>query len=136
MDVDVFVPIHADAGALIITATPIYEYLSKRGYESVGDALRIEDWLVQFLPPTGKLVEEAIATARQVEVGEAVETYVMTAEHLMAIALQTGRPKDMTRIIQFIDSGRFDERALQTVLERHGLVSQWQEFQRRFIQQQ
>lgn len=136
MDVDVFVPIHAEAGSLIITASPIYEYLTARGYQPVGEALQIEDWLVQFLPPTSELVEEAIATARQVKVGADVQTFVMTAEHLIAIALQTGRPKDMTRIVQFIDSGRFDEHALRVILERHGLVGQWEDFQRRFVQPQ
>src|SRR6266516_5482897 len=63
MDVDVFVAIHPEPGGLIITSAPIYEYLSALGYEPVGDAIKIKDWLVQFLPPTGPLGEEAIAQA-------------------------------------------------------------------------
>ena len=51
MDVDIFVAIHANTRGLIITPSPIYEYLSGRGYKAVGEALKIEDWLVQFLRP-------------------------------------------------------------------------------------
>lgn len=135
MDVDIFVPIHAEGSSLIITASPIYEYLKNRGYHPVGEALKIEDWLVQFLPPNGPLVEEAIAAAREVNVGDDVQTYVMTAEHLIAIALQTGRPKDMTRIVQFIHAGRFDEDVLRGIFQRHGLSPQWEDFQGRFVHQ-
>src|SRR6516162_6229495 len=55
MDVDVFVAIYPEVGGLI-TSSPIYEYLDKRGYQPVGEAVKIEDWLVQFLAPTGPLV--------------------------------------------------------------------------------
>ena len=59
---------------------------------------------MQFLPPTGPLVEEALEAAVEVEVEE-ISTRVFTAEHLAAIALQTGRPKDKARLLQFIESG-------------------------------
>jgi hypothetical protein len=48
-------------------------------------------------------VEEALAEAVEVEVEE-IKTRVFTAEHLAAIALQTGRPKDEARLLQFIES--------------------------------
>lgn len=133
MDVDVFVAIYPEAGGLI-TPRPIYEYLDKRGYKPVGEAIKIEDWLVQFLPPTGPLVEEAIAQAREVPVADDLQTFVLTAEHLVAIALQTGRPKDMARILQFVEAGKFDADRLQQILERHGLVSRWTDFKQRFLQ--
>jgi hypothetical protein len=37
---------------------------------------------------------------------EDVATWLMSAEHLVAIALQTGRSKDYLRIVQFIEPGR------------------------------
>ena len=60
VDVDVFVAIQPEAGRLIITPKPIYDYLTARGYAASGEYLMIEGWPVQFLPPTGPLLEEAI----------------------------------------------------------------------------
>ena len=132
MDVDIFVGIDPEAGSLIITPKPIYDYLTKRGYTPVGEALKVEDWLVQFLPTTGPLVEESIAQARAVEV-EGVRTFVFTAEHLVAIALETGRPKDKARILQFIDAQVIDEKALDDILTRHDLIEKWARFKQQFL---
>jgi len=67
----------------------------------------IEGWQVQFLPPGDALGEEALAQASETRVDD-VPTWVMTAEHLVALALQLGRPKDFTRILQFIEAGVLD----------------------------
>ena len=48
---------------------------------------------MQFLPPTGPLAEEALTNAIELDVG-GISARVFTAEHLAAIALQTGRAKD------------------------------------------
>jgi hypothetical protein len=132
MDLDVFVAIHPEPGNLIITPKPIYDFLTKRGYTAVGDALKVEDWLVQFLPPTGALVEEAIARARSLTV-EGVPTFVFTAEHLVAVALETGRPKDKARILQFIEAEAVDQKALAVILDRHGLTQKWKQFKQQFF---
>lgn len=133
MDVDIFVAIHAEGEGLIITPKPIYDYLIGRGYSAVGESLKVEDWLVQFLPPTSPLVEEGIVQADEVEVADDVKTFVLTAEHLVAIALQTGRPKDKARIIHFTDSGKLDRERLVGILERHGLIDKWRGFEKQFL---
>src|SRR5712672_4139673 len=119
VDVDVFVTIQPEPGKLIATPKPIYDYLIGRGYKAEGEYLIIEEWPVQFLPPTGPLVEEAIAQAREVDIGdgssdsqEAVRAFVFSAEHLVAIALQTGRAKDKARILQFREAGKIDQTRL------------------------
>jgi hypothetical protein len=132
MDVDIFVAMNPVAGHLIITPEPIYEYLIARGYTAVGDALKVEDWLVQFLPPPGPLVEEGIAQALEVAV-ETVRTFVLTAEHLVAVALQTGRPKDKARILQFLEAGALDQERLRDILKRHGLFDRWVRFEQTFL---
>lgn len=132
MDVDVFVAIHPETGSLIITPKPIYDYLTARGYTAVGEALKVEDWLVQFLPPTGALAEEAIARARPVDV-EGVRTFVFTAEHLVAVALETGRPKDKARILQFIEAKVVDQKALEEILSRHQMLEKWSQFRQQFL---
>ena len=131
LDVDVFVAIHPEPGQLIATPKPIYDYLTSRGYKTDGEYLIIEGWPVQFLPPTGPLVEEAIAESRETDV-EGERTFVFSAEHLVAIALQTGRAKDKLRILQFVEAGVLDQQRLQGILKRHSLLDRWHQFERQF----
>ena len=132
VDVDVFVDIHAPPGQLIATPKPIYDYLTVRGCKAEGEYLVIEGWPVQFLPSTGPLVEEAIAQARETEVEEE-RASVFSAEHLVAIALQTGRAKDKARILQFAEAGVLDQQRLNDILKRHRLVDRWERFERQFL---
>src|SRR5688572_29250797 len=99
LDVDVFVLLASPGGSALLSLTPVYDYLLPRGYRAEGEYVHIGNWPVQFLPPAGPLEEEAIACARETDV-ETVPVRVMTAEHLVAIALSTGRPKDFSRILQ------------------------------------
>ena len=59
--------------------------------------------------------------------------HVFTAEHLAAIALQTGRAKDKTRLLQFIEAGTLDAARFQAILTRHNLVDAWHKFERQFL---
>ena len=63
-----------------------------------------------------------------------VTTRVMTAEHLVAIALQTGRAKDHARLVMFVESGIADMDRLRDILARHSLLDAWAKFEQRFIQ--
>ena len=72
--------------------------------------------------PADALDQEALLEAVETSV-EGVRTWVMSAEHLVAIALRTGRPRDHVRILQFIEQNAFDRTRLQSILERHGLLS-------------
>ena len=132
LDIDIFVSIQKSPGSALITIAPIYDYLTARGYKTEGEYLVIEGWPVQFLPPGDALTEEALAQAVETEV-EGVRMRVMTAEHLAAMALKTGRPKDFTRILQFIESGVLDADKLDQILARHGLLEKWERFGQRFL---
>ena len=92
----------------------------------------IEGWPVQFLPPSDALDEEALQEAVETEV-EGVRTGVITAEHLVALALKTGRAKDFTRILQFVESGVLDADQLDQILQRHGLLEKWEQFGVKFL---
>lgn len=133
VDVDVFVVMHPEPGRLIATPKPIYDYLISRGYTAEGEYLVIEGWPVQFLPPTGPLLEEAIGEAVETDV-EGERTFVLSAEHLVAIALQTNRAKDKARILQFVEAGVLDQQRLQDILARHGLLERWRRFEQQFLQ--
>jgi hypothetical protein len=132
LDIDVFVSFQQAAGGSLITLAPIYDYLRARGHQVEGEYIVIGDWPVQFLPSGDALVEEALAQAVETEV-EGVRTRVMTAEHLVAMALQTGRAKDHNRILQFIESGVLETSRLDGVLTRHGLLEKWEHFGHKFL---
>jgi hypothetical protein len=125
VDIDIFVILPTTPGSPLVSLSPIYEFLKKQGCAEQGEYIVIGDWPVQFLPASNALEEEALAEALRTEV-EGVPTYVMRAEHLIAIALRTGRPKDHNRVLQFLEQGTYDNVKLKSVLHRHGLESQWE----------
>jgi hypothetical protein len=132
LDVDVFVAFRAEPGQLLANPKPLFDYLAGRGFPMKGEYVMIAGWPVQFLPPTGPLVEDALAHAVDADV-DGVPTRVFSAEHLAAIALQTGRAKDKARLLQFIEEGVLDTERFQELVRRHGLVEAWARFQRQFL---
>lgn len=133
LDIDIFVSFKQVPGSSLITLQPIYDYLSSRGFKAEKEYIIIGEWPVQFLPPGSALVEEALAQAVETKV-EGITTWVMTAEHLTAIALQTGRAKDFSRILQFIEAGVLKADELDEILARHGLLAQWERFGHKFLE--
>ena len=132
LDVDIFVALRTDAGSRLISPQPIFDYLAARGCRMEGEYIVIAGWPVQFLPPTGPLVEEALAEAITLPVGN-IPARVFSAEHLAAIALQVGRAKDKARLLQFIEAGVLDADRFQALLARHQLTDAWQKFARQFL---
>ena len=86
LDVDVFVSLKISGP--LLSLSPIYNYLKARGCKVDREYIVIGGWLVQFLPPADALGEEALARAVQTEL-DGVTTYVMTAEHLVALAFRS-----------------------------------------------
>jgi hypothetical protein len=132
LDVDIFATLPSSQGGMLLSLGPIYEYLKTRGGVEEDEYIVIGGWPVQFLPLSDDLEQEAVAEAITASV-EGVATRVMTAEHLVAIALRTGRPKDHNRILQFIEQNAVNRGKLQVILDRHGLTSRWKEFERRYF---
>ncbi len=132
LDVDIFVPLKAEAGSLILSPQPIFDYLKAHGGILEGEHVVVAGWPVQFLPPNTPLVEEALAQAVERDVAGTIAR-VFTAEHLAAIALQTGRAKDKARLLSFVDSGVLNSERLQAILARHNLVAAWTKFQKQFL---
>jgi hypothetical protein len=56
----------------------------------------------------------------------------MQVEHLVAIMVQTGRPKDYARILRFLEAEAVNVAVLEPILAKHGLSKRWQEFLRKF----
>jgi hypothetical protein len=132
LDIDIFVSLKNPRGSSLLTLTPIYDYLTSRGYKAEKEYMVIEGWPVQFLPPSDALDEEALQQAVKTEV-EGVCAWVLTAEHLVAITLRTARAKDFARILQFVESGVLDSSKLDPILQRHGLLEKWEQFGVKFL---
>lgn len=125
-DLDVFVVLPPTRGGLL-TLEPLYEALRARGYREEDECVNIEGVPVQFLPAYNALLEEALAEARET-MYEATPTRVLRTEHLVAIALQTGRDKDRERV-RLLREAPFDPDYLAGVLARHGLGERWNQWQ-------
>jgi hypothetical protein len=132
LDVDIFVAFRAEPGSLLVSPQPIFDYLKARGGTMEGEYIIVAGWPVQFLPAGTPLLEEGLGEAVEKDV-DGTRACVFTAEHLAAIALQTGRAKDKARLLQFIEAGAIDVARFQTVLVRHGLVDSWHKFERQFL---
>jgi hypothetical protein len=132
LDVDVFVTFRSEPGQLLANPKPVFDYLALRGFAMKGEYVMIASWPVQFLPPTGPLVEEALVEAIERDI-DGVPARVFGAEYLAAIALQTGRAKDKARLLQFIEEGALDTVRFQSIVRRHDLSDAWARFERQFL---
>ncbi len=132
LDVDVFITFKPQAGRLIVSPQPVFDYLKTRGSVIEGEHIVIAGWPVQFLPPSTPLVDEALREAVTRDV-DGIPARVFSGEHLAALALQTGRAKDKARLLQFVESGALDAKKFQTILERHDLIPAWEKFERQYL---
>ncbi len=99
-----------------------------------GERIVVGDWPVQFQPPHNALEQEALTEAVETEV-DGARTRVLGAEHLAAIALETGRAKDFARIVQFLEQDALDADTLHQILVRHGLLDKWERFKRKYLEE-
>jgi hypothetical protein len=103
-DLDVFC--HLPSQSLLISLSPIYDHLRSLGYKAAdgshADSILIEDVPVQFLAGNA-LVDEAID--RAISIGLMGEpTRIFDLEYVIAIALDVGRPKDLSRIETLLET--------------------------------
>ena len=128
-DLDVFAFLAPSPSGLLLG--PLYERLRQLGGRVQNEHVVIGTWPVQILPAYTPLVEEAVMNARDLPFKN-VRVPVVSAEHLCAIALQTGRAKDYARVNAFIEAGAVDRVALRGLIDRHALTERWQSYERRY----
>lgn len=130
-DIDVLVMTPQDR---IVIELPGIDYLKAHGYtEFRNEGIVIEDWPVQFLPATTDLEREAYLNA-EISNFEEVPVRVALAEHLVAIMLKVGRPKDLARIQMFLEHDAVKIDKLNDVIQRHGLTEKWANYNRKFAE--
>jgi len=132
IDIDIFLDLPANTGPLVSLA-PVYQYLAKHGCQPTGEHIQIGGWPVQFLPVSNPLEREALSNAALVDL-RGTPVPIMTAEHLVAIALATGRNKDFARVSQFLEQEAVDQDKLMAILERYNLLQNWLTFRKRYVE--
>jgi hypothetical protein len=130
-DIDVFIsPVVIGENGLVSFGR-IYSYLEDLGYNTEREYIRMEGWLVQFVPASESVQEEAVAQADRVAfAGE--YTWIFSSEHLAAELLRSGRLKDHTRVLALLESEQMDVEVFHHIIRRHGLEEKWQEFAVRY----
>ncbi len=134
-DIDIFLSLRAKPDRLIVDLSPIYDFLKGKDGTLQGEHIRIFGWPVQVLAASGGLVEEGLNEAKETDV-EGIRTRVFSAEHLAAIALQTGRAKDKARLLQFLESKSLDRAEFISIIKRYGLEPAWNKFKAQFLDDQ
>src|SRR6266516_3932303 len=120
-DLDIFALLpESETGSPIISLEALYAVLRKRGFEVAAEHVMIHGTPVQFLVSPNQLSDEAIQTAVAQEL-DGVPFRVMRPEHLCALWLQAGGAKRRERVEVLRQSGAVDDKALQTLLRKHGI---------------
>lgn len=129
-DLDVFVAYPGSGGGGLIDPRSVNKWLLAHGGKLEGEHVLISGWPVQFLPAGNPLVEDALNSAVTHPV-KGAQVRVFSAEHLAAIALQLGRDKDNTRLIQLLKV--VDQKKFLEIVSTFQLAVKWQRFQQRFL---
>ena len=129
LDADILVAV-AEPDILDVLS-PIYAFCRERGYSPEGEAIRVGDWPVQFIPAFSKLTREAI---RDAETGDldGIPLRVIRADYLAVIALSVGRAKDFARVLALLEAGAVTDKEISDLAMRHNLTSEWNLFKERF----
>ncbi len=118
-DLDIFVILpRLESG--LLTLGPLYEHLRSLHYDADGEFISIEGVPVQFLPAYNALVEEGLIHST-IQMYGSTSVSVLSAEYLIAIAIQTGRDKDRVRVRMLMEEAEIDIQLLDDILERYSL---------------
>jgi predicted nucleotidyltransferase len=130
LDVDVLVEVPEPNRVDVLSG--IYEFTSRHGLPIEGEAIRVGPWPVQFVPAFDELTHEAVREA-ETDDFEGAPLRVVSAAHLSALALSSGRPKDFARILALLEANSVSRGDIKRLAERHRLSGQWEKFQARFL---
>ena len=131
MDADVLIALPPQEGLDILR--PVYDFCAARGWHPEGEAVRVGDWPVQFIPAFSPVTEEAM---QQADTGEiyGVPIRVVRADYLAVIALSTGRAKDFARILALLECDVVTQDEIGKLVVHLGLQSKWTAFREKFLE--
>lgn len=99
----------------------IYSWAKRNNFQLDGEHIIIEGIPVQFLLAYNDMVTEALVNAVEIKLFDE-KTYILKAEYLMAMMLQTGRMVDKERFLRFISDSEYDKSFLQILLLKYKLI--------------
>lgn len=124
-DVDVFAVVDPSQASSLEPFRDLFAYFVGRGAQWQDEHLVIGGWPVHFLPSTGPLMDDGLATtSRHVVDGQPVDAFSL--EHLGAIALATYRPKDRLRLQAIWESEMLHRDAFIALITRFDLKARWE----------
>lgn len=127
-DIDVFVATQLTRSKSgIVHLGSIYEYLKKAGCKMEGQYFMIEGIPVDFIAAYDDLTMEAVDNAAE-RLYAKIKVKVFRPEYIVAIALQTGRNRDLRKIDLLMTETKLDEKLLKDILKRHGLLEKWRRY--------
>ncbi len=121
-DLDVFCLL--PKAGLLVSLEPIYAALLDRGFHAEAEAIVIDGVPVQFIPAYNALVTEALEHAES-RLFDGAPLRVLQLEYLMAIMVQTNRPKDRQRLAMLVGNATIDNAKFCDILLRHHLLTAW-----------
>jgi len=127
-DLDIFI-IPAVETAGIVSLSSLYDWTAQRGYVHAREQIIIEGIPVQFIPAYNDIVTEAVTHAVEKNYQD-VTTYVLRPEYLVAIMLQTSRPKDLNRLEMFLDEAELSLDLLNPILDKYGLKNSFENYRK------
>ena len=130
-DLDIFIILDSDNKNGLVSLSPIYEWLGKRGYKTQKEQIIIEGVPVQFIPVYNELTQDAVKNACKTKY-ENITTSVVKKEYLFAIMLQTNRPKDIDRMIKFIEQTDMSVAELNKIFNKHNLNNSYRDFKKKY----
>ena len=132
IDLNIFFLFKEKQTGPILSLETLYDFARKHGFSFDHEFINIHGWLVQFVESSNNpLWSEAVDTA-ETFVLDGREIPVIDREHLVASWLLAGRAKDFTKIAMFVSAGILNDIKLHDVLQRHGLLSKWNDQKWRF----
>ena len=129
LDVDVLLAVPHEERLDVLS--PIYEFCRAKGFNPEGEAIRVGDWPVQFIPAFDAVTREAMRQAETADF-EGIPLRVVSARYLAVIALSVGRPKDLARILGLLEAGSVTREDIGKLATHHGLTEAWKRFESRF----
>jgi len=130
MDADVLIALPSQKGLDILK--PIYEFCTNRGWNPEGEAIRVGDWPVQFIPAFNPLTEEAMRQADTAKI-QGIPIRVVRADYLAVIALSVGRAKDFARILALLECNAVPPDEIEKLAIRFDFQPEWTAFREKFL---
>jgi hypothetical protein len=133
IDLDIFFFLTEKQSGLILSLDKIYDYAQKNRFEFDSEFINIYGWLVQFVESShNELWIEAIKNADKFETS-GINFPVIGKEHLTAMWILAGRPKDYKKIEMFVAADFLDFEKLTDILTRYNLLDKWKKESWRFM---